>query len=373
MSEKRKDSKGRILKTGESERKDGVYMYRYNDAFGKRVSIYAGTLSELREKEAKATEEMHGGYNANTKCTVADLVDSYIETASELRPRTLERYRYIAKSLKQEPLAKMQIKDVRVSHARSYITGLSKKGLSPSTAVAYKAVLSNSFQRACDDDILPKNPFLFRMAKSDKIPSTREALTREQQAMLLDAFKGKCWESLVVLLLHTGLRIGEALGLTIGDIDFGNKLLHITKQLAYVNGENVILPTKTKSGCRVIPLDDEAINALRKTISSRSIVMLKPEQFVFINSRGNIARHNDINAIFDHRVAEYNRTHDEQLPHITPHILRHTFCTNMSIAGMNIKTLQYIMGHASASVTMDIYTHARQEDVVREFRQIVGE
>ena len=373
MSEKRKDSKGRILKTGESERKDGVYMYRYNDAFGKRVSIYAGTLSELREKEAKATEEMRNGYNANAKCTVEELVDHYVETANELRPRTLQRYQYIAKSLKQEPLAKTPIKDVRMSHARSYVSGLLEKGLASATVRAYKAVLFNSFQRACDDDIIPKNPFSFRVARTDEIPLEREALTNEQQAMLLDAFKGTQWENLIIVLLHTGLRISEAFGLTVDNIDFGNKLLHITKQLTYLNRETFFTPTKTKGGCRVIPLDNEALNALRKAISSRNVVQFNSEQLVFSNHAGKPLQHYNVSFAFKRRIEAYNKTHDKALPHITPHILRHTFCTNMSMAGMNVKTLQYIMGHSHSSTTMDVYAHARQEDVAREFRQIIGE
>lgn len=373
MPEKRKDSKGRLLRIGESERKDGVYMYRYNDTLGKRVSIYAGTLSELREKEAKAADEMRHGYSANAKCTVAELVEHYLETASELRPRTLERYQYIAKSLNNDPLAKMQIKDVRVSHARSYITGLLEKGLSTSTASSYKSVLFNSFQRACDDDIISKNPFYFRIARSDKMQSPREALTYEQQKMLRDAFKDTRYESLATVLLHTGIRISEARGLTVDDVDFSNKLLHIRKQLTYIKSEHLFTPTKTKSGCRVIPLDDEAVDAFRKAIASRSVVQFKSEQLIFINGAGHPYIPCEIIRAFGHIVSVYNRTHDKQLPHISPHILRHTFCTNMSMAGMNIKTLQYLMGHANAAVTMNVYTHARQEDVVREFRQIVGE
>ena len=74
---------------------------------------------------------------------------------------------------------------------------------------------------------------------------------------------------------------------------------------------------------------------------------------------------------FEHIWKKYNRIYKVQLPKITPHVCRHTFCSNMAKSGMNPKTLQYIMGHSDISITLDTYTHLKIEDAQVEFDRVM--
>jgi len=370
VSDKRKDSKGRVLKAGESERKDGMYVYRYTDASGKRVSLYAGTLGELREKEESASKAKLSGYTSSDTRIVAQLVRDYLDTERNVRPRTLAAYNTVCAHLDSHKIGKMHIADVRTSHAREYVLSFFDDGFSASTARLNKAVLCNAFQRAVEDDVIPKNPFLFRVVDISDGAKKREALTSEEQEAFLSAVTDEKWLDLAVVLLHTGVRIGEALAIREDDIDFKRRILRIEHQVMHRNGEVLLAPPKSKSGERDIPIDDAVILALKRAL--KRVSESNTNRFVFVTANGKPPQASRVNVVFNTYVRRYNDAHKKKLPHITPHVLRHTFCTNMSAAGMNIKILQYVMGHADSSTTLDVYTHARLEDVQSEFRRVIG-
>ena len=370
MSDKRKDSKGRVLKAGESERKDGMYVYRYTDTSGKRVSLYAGTLSELREKEESASRARILGYASSDTRTVSDIVRDYLDTERSVRPHTLATYKTVCNHVDSNDIGKMRITDVRTSHARAYILSFFDNGFSASEARLNRTVLHNAFQRAVEDDILLKNPFLFRVVDTNDNAKKREALTHEEQEAFLSAFTDEKWLDLAVVLLHTGVRISEALAIRESDIDFKRKMLRIERQVVRRNGEVLLMPPKSKSGERDIPIDDAAVLALKRSLKRKN--ERNTQRFVFASSTGEPFYPASVSDAFLSCVRRYNETHAKQLPHITPHVLRHTFCTNMCAAGMNVKILQYVMGHADSTTTLNVYTHARFEDVQDEFKRVIG-
>ena len=303
MPEKRKDSKGRVLKDGESQRANGTYDYRYTDIHKKRRCIYAKSLTELRKKE----EELW-----------RDLADGIDYAAGEM---------------------------------------------------------------TVEDDIIRKNPFKFKL--SDVVPKdayVRDALTREQQEKYLQFvqdYGGNYYDD-IVILMGTGLRVSELYGLTRADIDFERHCINVRRQLCRTAEKPYfVTPPRTKSGIRNVPMTDTVCAALRRVVKARASTKVEAlvdgcSGFLFLDKSGmpKVAMHleNYMRGV----QGKFEKAYGKPVPRITPHVLRHTFCTNVQQAGLDVKSLQYLMGHSNASVTLDVYTHSSFESVERAFEQIAG-
>lgn len=171
---------------------------------------------------------------------------------------------------------------------------------------------------------------------------------------------------------HTGLRISEFCGLTIKDIDLKNRIINIDHQLQRIGSmEYHIESTKTNAGTRKLPMTEDVFRMFRAILEDRptdfpEIMVDGYVGFLFRDKNGmpEVALH------WEHRlknaVNRYNSIFRVQLPKITPHICRHTYCSNQAKAGMNPKTLQYLMGHSDIGVTMNTYTHLGLDDAKNE-------
>lgn len=378
MAASRKDSKGRVLKTGESERKDGLYQYRYTESSGVRKTIYANNLTDLRKKEAEIQKLSQLGVSYfEGSMSVNDLLKRYLSLKSNLRTNTVRGYEITIKTLQKDPtFCSMKIRMVKRSDCQKCMINLSSLGYAYGTINRAFTILKSALQMACDEDILAKNPCNFKLsAVVTKDTKKRCALTPDQQKTSLDFVKNdsryyKHYDTFV-LMLETGLRIGELTGLTLKDIDWKNNQLIINHQLQVEPGSKRLYvdTTKTEDGVRNIPLTPKARQCLENIIKKRNPKNL-PETvidgyvgFLFLMRNG-LPRHVfHYDEVFQNCVNKYNRTHPIQLPNITPHILRHTFCTNCINAGMKVKSVQYLMGHATSAVTLDVYTDSNLETV----------
>ena len=139
--------------------------------------------------------------------------------------------------------------------------------------------------------------------------------------------------------------------------------------------EYVIQSTKTSSGTRRIPMTDEVAEAFKRIIENRRKVKVEPAiagytGFLYLdkNNMPMVALHWE--KYFQHAVQKYNSIYKLQLPKITPHVCRHTFCSNMAKSGINPKTLQYLMGHSEIGVTLNTYTHIKEEDAKAELEKL---
>ena len=244
-----------------------------------------------------------------------------------------------------------------------------------------RAVLRPAFQMAVDDDLLRKNPFGFELASvivNDSV--TREAITRKQERELLRFIKEDkhfCrYYDAIYILFHTGLRISEFCGLTVSDIEFGNQRIKVDHQLQRTTQmQYVIQEPKTESGIRYVPMSEEVAACFRRIIANRAMPDVEPMidghvGFLFLdkNERPMVALHWE--KYLQHIVEKYNKIYRIQMPKVTPHVCRHTFCSNMAKSGMNPKTLQYIMGHADISVTLNVYTHVQFDDAQAEMLRL---
>ena len=395
MGEKRRDSKNRILRTGESQRPDGMYMYRYVDANGKTQSIYSWRLVEtdavpygkkdngaLRERIKKIQRDLDDNMQAEGGgLTVLRLVEKYINQKRGVKPTTKAGYGTVINLLKEDSFGAKRIDKVRLSDAKGWLIKLQQEdGKSYSSIHSIRGVLRPAFQMAVDDDILRKNPFEFMLATvivNDSV--TREAISRKEERTFLEYVKNdahycKYYDGMYILF-KTGMRISEFVGLTVSDLDMVKRTISIDHQLQRTGTSIYIDTTKTTAGKRVIPMTDDVYECFERILARRKPPKVEPmidgySGFLYFDKDGHpmLALHWE--KYFQHAVEKYNRTYRIQLPKITPHVCRHTYCSNMAKFGMNPKVLQYLMGHSDISVTLNTYTHLKLEDAKEEMDKL---
>ena len=397
MSEIRKDNKGRRLATGESQDKDGRYRYKYNDSFGKRKSVYSWRLTEsdpypkgkrkdisLREKEKVIEKALSDAVSTNGgDMTVLELVQRYISQKRGVKHNTQANYNFVINVIKKEEFGAKRIDTIKLSDAKAWLIKLQDDGRGYSSIHSIRGVIRPAFQMAVDDDLIRKNPFEFQLATvvvNDSV--TREAITRKQQREFLRFIKEdkhfcKYYDG-IYILFNTGLRVSEFVGLTANDIEFDKQRIKIDHQLQRTrNMEYEILTPKTEKGERYVPMKEDVADCFRRIIQNRKHPKIEPmidgySGFLFLdkNDMPMVALHWE--KYFQHIREKYNSIYKVQMPCITPHVCRHTFCSNMAKSGMNPKTLQYIMGHSDIGVTLNTYTHLQFEDALEEMKKVVG-
>lgn len=395
MSEKRRDSKNRILRNGESQRSDGRYVYVYVDSNGKQKFLYSWKLENtdkvpqgkrddisLRDKIKSLKKDLDDGIVSNGgNMTVLELVEKYVSQKTGVRHNTQANYNFVINIIKKEDFGSKRIDKVKLSDAKGWLIKLQKDGRGYSTIHTVRGVVRPAFQMAVDDDLIRKNPFEFMLATvvvNDSV--TREAISRKQEKAFLDFIQNdkhfSQYYAGIYILFNTGLRISEFVGLTKDDIDFENGKIKVDHQLQRKRDmQYIIEDTKTPSGVRYVPMTDEVRECFRNIIKNRKKPKVEPmidgyTGFLFLDKddKPMVALHWE--KYFEHIVEKYNRIYRVQMPKITPHVCRHTFCSNMAKSGMNPKTLQYIMGHSDIGVTLNTYTHVGYEDAQTEMKRV---
>lgn len=271
---------------------------------------------------------------------------------------------------------------MKLSDAKEWLIKLQDQdGRSYSSIHTIRGVLRPAFQMAVDDDLLRKNPFQFELVSvivNDSV--TRDAITHDEKRKFLEFVRNdkhfcKYYDG-IYILFYTGMRISEFVGLTIKDIDLKEKTINIDHQLQRTSQmQYIIEPPKTEAGIRVIPMQEEVCECFKRIIQNRKKPKVEPMVggkvgFLYLdkNEMPMVALHWE--KYFQHIREKYNSIYKVQLPAITPHVCRHTFCSNMAKNGMNPKTLQYIMGHSEIGVTLNTYTHVKFEDAEEEMKRI---
>ncbi len=392
---KRRDSKGRILRTGEQQRQDGKFMYAYRGRDNKMHYVYSWKLEPTDKlpagkRECKALRELekeiekslneevayHGG-----DVTVLGLAERYISLKTGVRHNTAAGYKTVLNLLKRDIFGSKRIDEVKVSDAKEWLIKLQQGGKHYSSIHTIRGVLRPAFRMAVEDDLLKKNPFDWELSTvivNDSVK--REAVTPKQERLFLDFIRGdkhysQYYEG-VYILFKTGMRISEFCGLTLDDIDMENRKIKIDHQLQRTReGVYLIEDTKTTYGERILPMSEGVYQCFQKLIKKRKKWKVEPmvdgkAGFLVLDKNGMpyLALHWEKR--FEYALGKYNRIFKEELPIITPHICRHTYCTNMAKAGISPKSLQYLMGHSDIATTLGYYTHYKFNDVEKEVREL---
>lgn len=389
------DKKGRKLYKGESQREDGRYEFRYTDANGKRKSFYSWKLNpndpipqgkksgpSLREKEHQIERDKHDGITASN-ITVDDLWKKFIATKTELKDSTRNGYIYTYNKYVKPVFGDVKISEVKYSNILAFYNQLlSDVGMDIRTLQVVQNILHPMFDIAVKDECIRTNPTtdaIKKLKSSNKTEKKKiHALTQEQQNIFFeyvsDSDTYNHWLDLFVVLLGTGCRIGELLGLTWKDINFDAGIININHSISYRPQEDGkckhrISTPKTKQGTRDIPMIAEVKEALlrikeeqRKNGKCKSVVD-GYFGFVFINRDRNVMMFSSVNKAIDRITKEYNKKVQEDLtiknpvilPHFTAHCLRHTFCTRLFEKTTDFKAVQELMGHADIETTMNVY------------------
>lgn len=397
MSEKRRDNRNRILRTGESQRKDGRYAYKYIDTFGNPQFVYAWKLVptdktpagkrediSLREKEKEIQKDLDDGIDTlGKKMTVCQLYAKQIRHRANVRHGTKQGRKQLMRILEEDSLGACSIENVKLSDAKEWALRMKEKGYSFKTINNHKRSLKAAFYTAIQDDCIRKNPFDFQLnTVLEDNTEPKVPLSPTQEASFLsfvqnDKVYQKYYDE-IIILLGTGLRISELCGLTENDIDFEHKLINVDHQLLKVSGVGYHVETpKTKSGIRQIPMSAKVYEAFKRVLNDRvrtnNFIVGGYGKFLFLNRNGQPKVAANYETMFRGLVKKYNKNHEEALPKVTtPHTLRHTFCTNLANAGMNPKALQYIMGHSNITMTLNYYAHATSDSAMAEMERLIA-
>lgn len=400
----RKDSKGYVLRTGETQRADGRYCFSYQDRRGKRHYRYAKTLVALRDIEKQVRKDMDDGLvpgNAD-KITVNDMYDKYMSQKYNLKPSTRNNYKYCYDHFVRPTFGKKLLNKIKYSDVKDFYNWLMfEQGLQPNTLDNIHTQLHPTFDLAVKDDLIRKNPTDGAMTEIKKNTSAfrrkRHALTAPQQKAfmnhLCNNYEFHGWEPIITVLLGTGMRIGECLAITWDDLDFEKRIIKVGKTLTYRpepgNGCVVHISTpKTEAGERTIPMIDDVYDAFIEEYQIQKVLGFGNSEidgfrdFVFSTSEGNAYTPESVNRAIKRVYEDYNKKEKQAaekegrepllLPHFSAHNLRHTFCTRLCENESNLKVIQSVMGHSDIQTTMDIYAECTQEKKQEVFANLNG-
>ena len=390
--ERRKDNKRRVLKEGEYQRSSGTYEFKWRDKRGNRHSISAVTLEELREKELDVLRDVLDGVKVDkNNLTVNDMYNSWIQLKRGLKENTFSNYKYMYKMFVEPDFGKNRITDLKRSDVRGFYNFLAEeKHVQINTIDSIHTVLHQVLEIAVEDDYLRYNPSDNALKELKKAVNfeveKRRALTVSEQE-IFEAFlrkKGQYhrWYPVFTVMLWTGMRVGEITGLRWCDIDLEEGSINVNHTLVYFDKRAeerctfAINTTKTKAGERSIPMLPKVKEAFLVEKEYQRECGVKSESvvdgyrdFIFVNRFGNVQHQGTLNKALrriirdcNFEILDKNKQNDVIiLPKFSNHSLRHTFTTRMCEAGVNIKAMQEILGHADAETTMDIYAEATKE------------
>ena len=285
--------------------------------------------------------------------------------------------------LQEDKLGACRIENVKLSDAKEWALRMKEKGYGFKTINNHKRSLKAAFYTAIQDDCIRKNPFDFQLntvLEDDTEP--KEPLSPTQEAAFLsfvqhDKVYQKYYDE-IIILLGTGLRISELCGLTEADIDLDKQLINVDHQLLKIADVGYYVETpKTKSGNRVIPMSEKVLEAFQRVLNKRKyaqpVILEGYTKFLFLNRNGLPKVAVNYESMFRGLVRKYNKTQKVALSKVmTPHTLRHTFCTTLANAGMNPKALQYIMGHSNITMTLNYYAHTTSETSITEMKRLIA-
>ena len=367
-----KDLRGKEIGAGLSQRKDGRYSARFTSRTGKRIEKYFDKISEAKKwlAEAKYNDE-HGEIGASSKMTVDAWFSYWIENIKKgtVRPNTIRNYSERYKANIQKCIGSMIISEVKPMHCQNIFNVMNEEDYAGSTMYQTRITLVNMFSAAKENRIIKNSP----VTKSVKCPKKVEVRTRvlslEEQKAFLDVARNTTNFRQYMLILNTGIRTGELVGLKWEDIDFENRTISINRSMEfrYTDDDYKIGPPKSDHGYRTIPMTQvvyDILKSLEEDKRKRKVVNIRFNDFVFVNRKGTPTK----NSTYDSHL--YKLAEKAGIESFSMHTLRHTFATRCIENGMRPKTLQKLLGHAKISITMDRYVHVTDDEKEKEMRKI---
>ena len=397
MSKKRRDNKNRILRKGESQRPDGRYAYKYIDLNGETKFKYSWRLVPtdttpsgkrkciaLREMIKEIERDLENGIDSKSKMmTVSELYKLHTAINPNVKPNTKKGRKHLENHLNNVSLGNTPISKVTVSVAKKWALQASKEhGFSFGTINNYKRSLKACFYTAINDGMIQNvNPFNFKLSDVLEDDTDKKVILSKSQVKKLLTFisESNVYQRVYTdtyVLLNTGLRISELCGLTVDDIDFENQMINVDKQLLY-NGKYYISSVKTDSGVRSIPMSAEVSKLLKHKIENLpkladDFKIDEYSNFIFLNTRNKPMTASLYQKVYIGIARNFNEVHiDEPISKLTPHMFRHYFASKIANDGIPVKSLQYVMGHANLTTSLNYYVSVTPENVKEQLLMIL--
>ena len=400
---KRKDKSRIVLRTGEGQRPNGTYEYRWTERGGTRRRVYAKTLEELREKEKQIQKDKCDGIKAEARyLTVNDVFDTWRQLKRGLKDNTFQNYQYMYNMFVRPNLGKQRVSSLKKSDVKRFYNMLAdERCLQASTIDSVHTVLHQVLDIAVDDSYLRVNPSnnVLKELKQSHIFKTekRRGLTKAEQELLLSFLQRNHtyshWYPIIAVMVGSGLRVGEVTGLRWCDIDLEEGIIDVNHTLVYYDHRvtegkkgcyfNINTP-KTKAGTRQVPMLDFVREAFimereyQEALDIRCTITIDGySDFIFVNRYGHTQHQATLNKAIRRIIRDCNdevllkeEKNPVLLPHFSCHSLRHTFTTRMCEAGVNVKVIQDALGHADISTTLNIYADVTKELKKDEFADL---
>lgn len=394
---------GRELPKGITWREDKqTFMARFTYQ-GQSYTFYNKDLKAIKKTlSEKRYEVEHGLQGKADKISLNTWYETWLNEYKipNIKETSVHTYKQMYSCYIKPALGNKHLSQVKPVHIQKVYNELLENGLSAKSVSNIQGMLYDIFERACCNDLIIKNPCKGIDRPKVEQPDRRVLSVEEQYTLTsyLKKDKFKPNEPLVLTLLGTGMRIGEALGLTWDDIDFKNEQISVNKTLVYVKdlktGKYMFKyqTPKTKNSIRTIPMLSNVKNALKHQSTSQKRLRLymggewQPlegfENVVFTSLKGRPHQESEIRKFLIKIVAEINK--DEKalaekenrepviMEHVYPHALRHTFATRCFEQDMPPKTVQHLLGHATLQMTMDLYVHLTEQKKIADMQKLEG-
>lgn len=386
-AEKRKDDKGRNLRTGEYFNKEtGVYQFR-KMVNGQRVTVSSKDLAELRKMENETLANLDKGKVIKKGITLDRYFEYWFEHfgAMKRKPSTLSLYRFQYTKHIKPFLGSRQLSKLTKVDFQAIFNDLAFKGYKHDTMNSIRSCLNDMFECALDEDLIFKNP-----VRNVELPQTdtpeKKILTEDQLNTFMNYVKNSAEYSeyypIFVVLFNTGIRIGELSALTWDCIDFKENTIRICKTVINLDPKiygvrHAIASTKSKTSNRIIPMNEAVRKSLLELSLNRSGSKVKLpvindlgriegecSDFVFTTRINTTIKEGSMNKVIRTIVKKYNNSAPEgsvKLDSFTPHVTRHTFTSKAYEAGADMKMVSEMLGHSTTSITLDIYTHMTEK------------
>lgn len=389
----------RLLRTGEYVR-GNRFEYKWSDSNGKRHSIYADSLEELREKEETVQRDLYDGIKSTSRnLTINQYFSLWLEIKSGIRESTRQSYIRPFSRYVQPDFGTTKIKDLTYSKLIKFYKDLAfKKNLSFSSIRTINCVLAMVLELAVRDNVLRGNPArraLSELQRELPPPKKVRALTVEEERVFVDYLRQSQtffrYYPVFITQLFTGCRVGEVLGLRLQDCNFIKDELYITHSLMVYDLSDgkgsayCVNSPKTRSSLRTVPMlpiVKEAIQTELKVQSTRGIscqdIIDGYTGFIFVDGKGHVFNHKKLNTVL-HKISNaINRdiknrrieTDLTEFPILHTHMLRHSFATRMREVGADVKATADILGHTKVDITLQTYTDASSEFKAKEITRL---
>lgn len=383
-----KDLNGKELGEGFRQRKDGTYSARFVNRFGKRKELYGATFKEVKNKLKNAQlEDARLSNVVNSKIILEEWYEKWFRVYKlpVIRRSSAMYYKYIYEYLIRPVIGSKKLVELTQIEVLNTLTIAKEKGYGYEVLNKMKILMVDMLNRAMQDDFVNKNvargvPLPIRRVGARKI----KALSIEDQEAFFECAAGTFYYPAYVVAINTGLRPGELFALTEKDIDFKRKTISVSKTLTYQPEEDGkqkefrIGPPKTDASVREVPLNEAAEKALLKQriihqiISRKQIKKTNYPDLLFTTKFGTPLNIEIFNQSIKRIIEEVNLSRDalDQIENFGGHTFRHTFATRCFEAGIQPKTVQAYLGHASLSMTMDLYTAVMPDYKKQEIQKL---